>query len=746
MTDVETAGPRTISPVIAWPVIYTLCVFIGGWLYDYAGRQEFSPWWLAVAAPVLWWAGADRARAVWLPHFYGPDQARSGANLAALVAVSTAGWLVYSGHVGPERSAALLGLVALVEWVAFAALALRAPRREAEQAARLAVQEGRVVDARWRTILDKAGCGDVLVTGRREHRAGLVLTCEPDPEAKQQPTFDDFAARAKRIAMHAAMDYRRAGEPLPLNSIRPEEGADDAEFLLNVTTRDVFAQSMPYVEDRAPRDICDKIDVGEYEDAARILISVLGVHMKIVGMTGAGKTVVANNLIARITACSNALVWVAATDKLVPLIFPWLRSFFDGRSDVPVLDWCAGKHPDRVLRVLRAAYRLACERNDRLADESSHRATTREPAVFVLLEEASHATEFTDVIETHDGQTVTISDLLAMIGRAGRSARVQIILLTQTALNSAIGDRAPDIIRNITARICLRTQEAHDGFRTLPGLPATVNTTRMPMHTMYVQPSIEEAKAAPGKAAGLDGTAMIDPIAVRQAGWRPAGVEESSDLGEDYATRWAPEWHEELGRAVAKAGLPWRVPGGLVGTLGEDEDGPVDGPVEEEPVRVPDRTGPEGGDVDTVWTDEDERAVRELLGGGEPDRPRPFELPDSTTGIARLRRIAENLGRGGPDRGPVRDPEPVGEPLASVDRWLDATETVGVVHGPDHWYLTETIAEGIGWTGGTHALGLRLARFGLRSGNVPREVDPDRRKGYRVADLREAAVRARFGE
>lgn len=758
MADQAAAPARaTIHPTIAWPVITVITVFIGGWLYAYAGAAVFAPWWLLVAGPVLASLGGLAARTHWDETDYGVRHTRSGVWLARVAGYGAAFWLAWSGWATPGAALPLLALGALPLWLWFAVLSWRAPRQAQVMIQRY--DQGRQItrDRSWRQILDRAGCDDVVITDVREHRGGLVLTVEPDPERDKSATYQEFAGRAQAIGTAAAMHYRRTGSPLPRNAVRPEPGSDDAEFLLNVSTRDVFAEATSYVPDYTPGDITRALDIGEFEDASRILISITG-HMKIVGMTGAGKSVVANNLIARVSACANALVWVVATDKLIPLVWPWLRSWFEDRAVAPALDWVAGTSPHEVLKTLRGAYKLACDRNDRLTDESKHRPTGREPAVVVFVEETSHAVEFQDTIVTHDGQEVTVSDLLKMIAQAGRSADVWVVVLSQYALNAGLGDRSSELIRNLTQRICLRTMESHDGYRTLPGLPATVDTASIPLHTMFVQPNIEVARAIPGKAAELDGSTQIDPIAVRQAAWRPAGVEPESDLGPDYAGRWDQGRHPKLSQAVAGSGLAWRVPGATMG-----------GDVAEQPRREPVRpTGGEGsGDVDTHahgWTDEDDDALRALLDpDGEADRPRPFELPDPTEGLARLQRLADQMGgpppdrsdcddadRTGPDDGPDRSAEhgpgePVPEPLGQVVRWLDAQEAAGVVHGPDHHYLTETIAIGIGAEGRGHALGLALARLGLRSVTVPREFDADRRKGYAVRALRERADRYRFG-
>jgi hypothetical protein len=748
----STAG-ATVPAVLAWPAVGVLVVFIAAWLYEFAGRDVFAPWWLLGAVPVFGLLGGQLAAVYWPEARFGVRHERAGRWFAWVAAAVAGAWLTWAGFAGPGRALPLLVLGALPVWLWFVILCARSP--SAERATDARYERGRqlVQDRSWRTILDRAGCEDVVMTEVREHRAGLVLTLEPDPAVKRTPSYEDFAGRAKSIATQAALHYRRTGTVrLPRNAVRTEPGADDAEFLLHVSTRDVFAESTKYVPDYQPGDITNALDLGEYEDAARLLIALAG-HMKIVGATGSGKSVLANNLIGRITACSNALVWVGATDKLVPLVWPWLRPFFEGTCSRPVVDYVAGQSIGGVLKMLRAAYRLASERNARLDDESKMRPTSGEPAVFVVVEEVSHGVEFTDTIRTHDGQDCTVPDLIKMIGQAGRSANVWLVLMSQFGINAALGDRAAEIIRNITMRVCLRTLESHDGYRTLPGLPATVDTTKLTNHTMYVQPSIEVSRAFPAKAPHLDGADAIAEIAVRQSAWRPAGVEPESHLGSDYARRWDADELPELADRVARRGWTWRVPGEQVA------------PPQQQPTPVgvdTARGGPDdGGDMPTTWGPEQDAELTRLLGGDAgavdadeadptaaerlPDstRPRPFDY-DPSAGLDRLRELAAQMGTGpGPDAERTDDPAVRGrdlpEPVRTAVRWLRESGL-----DRDVWVRTAVLAESAGTE--SHPFGLALARtLRVRSANLPREFDPEQRKGYRVRDVLEAADRYRFG-
>jgi hypothetical protein len=775
-TQPDAPARATIHPSIAWPLIFGLALLIAGWLYAYAGADRFEPWWLLAAAPLLAWLGQFAARAHWPDVDYGVGHSRSGVWLARVAGTAGGVWLWWSGQVTPAVAAPLLGLGLLPLWAWFAVLSWTAPRRAAAVVEREEVGRQVQQNRTWSTILEAAGLKDVIITQTREHRAGMVLHLEPAPDAAKIVTYDDVAGSVKAIGARAATHYKQTtGRRLPKGAVRSEPGEDDAEYLLHVTLRDVFAESTTFVPDYTPGDITKAIDIGEYEDASRLLLLMVG-HMKIVGATGFGKSVLANNLIGRITGCSNALVWVAATDKLVPLVWPWLRPFFEGKTDRPVLDYVRGQRAHDVLVVLRDAYKLACDRNEGLDDESKVRPTRDKPAVFVFVEEVSHSVEFVDTIPTHDGQDVTISDLIKMITANGRSANVWLIMMSQFGINAALGDRASEAIRNITMRICLRTLESHDGSRTLPALPASVDTNALTNYTMYVQPNIDEPRAFPAKAAKLDGAEDVEPVAINNTRWRPAGVEPEIDLGEDYRHRWDADRLPVLARPVAKRGWTWPTVGGVAVV-----ERPAPRPTPRREGGSPTVGGPDDGEghgVDTTaWSDEDEAAFRALLGKGgtggdpaderdDPDEPgRPPAAgplpPDVVEGFDRMRRIADDVIRNPPDPGTGTGPnlveedgpdpgEGVPEPLASIVRWVAAEESAsGTRCPPDFEVPSDTLAQAIGYSGGPlafgRALGSVMTRHGYGSKNVVRRWDPAQRKGYRVADLLAAAEAYRTG-
>jgi hypothetical protein len=744
--------PVFVSPAVAMPVMVTGGLLLAAVLYVAAQRVSngwtFSPYVMVAPGLIGWLIAHFEAKSHFTERIYSYGPAAAGKALAAACGAGAAVWEVWTAQVGPGVTWPWLVYGVGVATLAWWALLWWANRKEREPVP-VALPEISS-NMPWERLLERSA-RNVVLTEVRPHRAGATLVCEPaqveGPGGVEDAdvTFDEFKMCADRFATLAAAEYKRrtrarkrvdptCADPdrMPNNCARPEPGDDDAEYLLHVTMRDVFTQDATYVPAPGPRSIYQPVDLGEYEDGSRIEIVLAHKRGKIVGHSGAGKSVEANCWIARITECSDALVWIGATDKLTPLIWPWLRSWFAGQSVAPALDYVAGQSIDEVLKMLKAAYKLTCDRNARITDESRVTCSKTEPHVFVFLEELSHTVEFDATIETHDGMTCDVSTLLMLLARAGRSAGVSIVIMSQSALHGSAGDCASEIIRNIEVRVCLRTMEAHDGMRTIPAL-AGVDTTIIPLYTKIVQPAIETTRATPGKAPILDGTRLIDPVAIRNATYRPRyGVEAESDLGPDYATRWDPKRHPELARAVEKHGLQWRIP---------DPPPPVNSSA-----ATMDNHPQEGGGEVMFWTRKDDAAVTALLETDEEVRTAGgFRLPNGDKEYAELTRLAAEIvadADAATQAAAGHEPKPLPPILDRIMKFFDEQEEAGELA---EFYLTDSIAKGIGHDD-PKRLGAEIQKaVGFRSRNATRGEDRQQRKGWDTRALCEAATRLRFG-
>lgn len=571
------------------------------WAYVLAGVPvwtQLSPWVMVPVGLVATLLGVLAARRRYPRRTYGHDQRAHASWLTFGAGLALSAWLVYAAQLRPTNPGALgwLLLGTVVFGGAYAVVRTQAPAHQAHlEQQRTEQREGllqeRACDT-WEEILAAAGCAGMRVRHRQPTKAGFTLTIEDNPTRPIR--FEGLCAALGSIASIAAGHLADQGVRLGAEQVRAEETDRANLFLLHVSTSNVFARSIPYPLDRPVGTIRHPIRPGLYEDGEDIQLRLLGVHGVMVGATGSGKSVFTNNVIAEVTHCCDALLWICASDKLLPLIYPWLHPWFTGVTDRPVLDWVAGEDPSRVLQQLAALYQLVKLRNKKLGPMSKFEPTPTDPAIDCIVEEASDLLldNSTVTIRTFDGKEMNGSQLVNAITRAGRSAGVSLLMLTQYGLMDALGTQGNMAKRNITLRVAGKTYTDYDGTATLVGMDR-VRTTRLRDHTLLIQPSSELPRVIPAKAYELDGVDQIAPVAARNTATvprLPAWL--AAQLGAAYAGRWLPERLPELAELVHAQGLQW--PAMFAGTghavpvavISQDAENPTQPTTNEEITRM----------------------------------------------------------------------------------------------------------------------------------------------------------------
>ncbi|MBV9030865.1 MAG: hypothetical protein JO364_11305, partial [Pseudonocardiales bacterium] len=573
---------RTFDPDRRWfhPVITAL------WAYALAGVPvwtHLSPWILVPVGLAGTLLGVLAARRCYPLREYGHDQHAHASWLTVLAGLALTTWLVYAAQIRPTNTDALGWLVlgTMVFGGAYAVVRTQAPGHKAHlerHRVEVTTQHQELDEEKtlnmWEEILATAGCEGVRVPHRQSTKAGFTLTIEDNPTRPIK--FGGLCSAVGDIASVAAGHLADQGVRLGAEQVRAEETDRANLFLLHVSTANVFAHSIPYPLDRPVGTIRHPIRPGLYEDGEDIKLRLLGVHGVMVGATGSGKSVFSNNVIAEVTHCCDALLWICASDKLLPLIYPWLHPWFAGTTDRPVLDWVAGEDPTRVLQQLAALYQLVKLRNKKLGPLSKFEPTPTDPAIECILEEASDLLldNSTITIRTFDGKEMNGSQLVNAITRAARSAGVSLLMLTQYGLMDALGTQGNMAKRNITLRVAGKTYTDYDGSATLVGMDR-VRTTKLRDHTLLIQPSSEVPRVIPAKAYELDGVDQIAPVAARNTATvprLPAWLH--AELGAAYAGRWLPERLPELAELVHAQALRWPAlssePSGAVTPVSEE--------------------------------------------------------------------------------------------------------------------------------------------------------------------------------
>jgi len=747
------------APDSRWaiPAVAAVWVWTLGWLPVWAARwgDPITPWLMFGFGVVAGVAGVWRARSAWPTKTYGDALREQGSLLAVVAGLAIGGWLVQAGFTDPWRATPLLLVGAGILGLWYATLVSVAPRHHAEEKARREHVELQTDQEMDRELLDESGCSDVLVIGHENTRAGYTVTLGPDPAYPKRPKYVDMLNRLGDLTTNLGIYWRsRDGTVLGTRDVVLEEQASD-RWLLHVSTKHVLRETVPYHPNPQPRSFNDPVMLGLYENGDPMEVSLLGKGMKVIGATGGGKSVIENNIIARALECRDergrpdAMVWLCGVEKVVPLVYPWLLPWLEGRTTRPVIDWIVGEDPGDVRQFLLTVYYLIKSRNDRNRRRSKAGASADQPGIVVIVEEARAAAALTEQVQMENGEWWTISRLLAESMTLTRSAGVGFVLVTQEGLYEGLGPYGANLMRSLTVRACTVTMTESDGRMSLPKLPGSVDTTKLTDYSMYLQRGItEDSRAMPGKAAHLDED-KVPPVAeALSAQLAQLSAADVEAIGADYyAARWNRETIPLLVEAAENdpeapgGGFAWPV-AALPPTPDETEL----------PVYTPDDVGSGIDDRDPEPSGDWDAAMRVLL--GEPPAPPkaetrgtgPFGLPGQED-IEHLEELARRMQREAaeqlalPHASPVSLPQPLGmvidylDSLTEVPEWIPSFELARGAFGSDV-------------PNGGHRLGLALAKI---EGADLHSTDPKpvpgggKARGFLTAELYRAAAALRDG-
>jgi hypothetical protein len=752
----EPEPPWAPSRVWAVPTILGIWIWCMGWLPQWAAHEGagFPPILVALAGCVLGLVLMLRAGQIWGYGEHVEWVPLAGRILGLLIGVATAAWLWLAASTSVWAQTPLLllggGLLAVLWWTLDNVIA---PRGQIKTVAQIPLPADEI--EMMRRMLDKSGMGAVDVLEMKKTRAGQTWTFGPKLlDAEGQPLealtdFLDFTQFLPRLTQQLAVHWRKRGIQFEDNDIRPEPLKVD-RWYLHVNTTHVERQDVPLTDAPAPRPWRMPAWLGLFLDGDPIEISLAARHGKCVGASGAGKGVVANNIIrAAASAASSGRreshVWIMSTNKLNPLVWPWLTGYFSGRDEYPIIDWVAGEDPAECLRMLHAAYRLGRSRNAELDDESKVTIGPERPGLLILWDEGNDGGRRPQT-QTIEGVDYTISRLFSALLEGVRSSGISCWAFTQQGLYDGLGPSGDEMMRNFTIRICTATETYADGTFTMPKLDGMgVDSTKLRDHTVYIQPSMaDDARPMPGKVAHLDGTVLIDQVVRQIAAMPPAQWSESDleALGADYELRWHPERVPTLARACRKRGWEWRPapPGGQPPPAQTTEGINMNKAPQQPPPQQPPPTGggwepsepPEGAGSIGMPTNEDLTRLETLAQRMQTEAD-AMRTADTPAGAPVLEEAAPAVATA------VKLPEP----MPSVARAVDA------IPADVEWVATALLCEQVwGSTARRHveALGRAIAAHceGLRATD-PRSWSGGRGRGYQVVDLRAAMARLRRG-
>lgn len=215
----------------------------------------------------------------------------------------------------------------------------------------------------------------------------------------------------------------------------PDEQRAD-RFTLRVIESDPHANPIPW-PGTFSRSITQPIELGLAEDGQPARISILRRNVLIGGMTGAGKSVILNIIIAALIRCLDVELWGVDLKGGMELA-PWARHM---RKLATTPEEADQLFRDAVTELNKRAERKAAE-GRKVWDPARH-----EPAIVIIVDEYAELTD-----ESHD-----CADPIA---RRGRAVAVNLIAATQRPTQQAMGRQA--VRSQMDVRICLRVRERRD--------------------------------------------------------------------------------------------------------------------------------------------------------------------------------------------------------------------------------------------------------------------------------------------
>lgn len=208
-------------------------------------------------------------------------------------------------------------------------------------------------------------------------------------------------------------------------------------YSITVTTQDVMARVYEFEDELAWADVRQPALLGFGLDAKPVHL-LLRQHGQFLGKTRSGKSSLINCVLAYLTRCRNAVVWICGTEKLYDMLAGWLEVYLDTDEPMPFNWVMAG--PDDTAECLAALMRVARYRQSLRLSERANL-----PDIVCVLDEASFALRNTTVTAVYDNRDLTMSTLCGMITQGAGSAGCWLEYSTQRDTNDQLGPAGGDI-------------------------------------------------------------------------------------------------------------------------------------------------------------------------------------------------------------------------------------------------------------------------------------------------------------
>jgi S-DNA-T family DNA segregation ATPase FtsK/SpoIIIE len=420
-------NPQPLLFVPHEPIVIVGLTAIGRALFRY--RSELAPFTaglaLALAGLVLHNArpGAWPLVAV-VTLAAGMRAIRWGADRAAERVYASAGtafagaWLTAATALGPGR--APLPTILVLAVIVLAVPWWMHRRRRAR------VQVDRVISA-WPDIAEAIG-----LTGSKVMSA-VVDTWGWRARMKLRPGHSVSDVVARVPAIESALGTRPG-------AVRVEQDpAHAGRCVMRVLAVDPHAGAIPWPGPTA-RSLTDPIELGVFEDAMTVRLSLLRRHALIGGTTDSGKSGVLNVVLGNLVACPDVVLWGIDLKGGMELR-PW-ASCLARLATTPAE---ATQLLADAVAVLEARAQASSRNNTRVWEP-----TPAAPALVIVIDEYAELADTAPAAVPH----------AESIARRGRAVALDLLAATQRPTQKAMGGGA--LRSQMGVRVCLRVRERRD--------------------------------------------------------------------------------------------------------------------------------------------------------------------------------------------------------------------------------------------------------------------------------------------
>lgn len=540
------------APWPYWPI--SVPVFYSMGIYATAGLVEIVDRW--VAAVPFWCAAFFPLLLMFIAFTYAAFKLSDKKTLlfVAGVAASSAAWLIWACVTRPysliSSATALLLLLGVGPTYGITRRRIQRQLEKAREEEEQAITEAleKPVDE-WEQIFTLAGFPGVTVIDKPKHRAGYTVKAKLP--LKSRFTWSTIAASTESLEATANgildADIRHGAL-----TVCPGRLADDVEVI--VDTEDILSEYIPYdMTDCGNQTISEQKFFGLFKSGEPMEWDLTSGHGFVVAAPGGGKSNFGNNLIARTTECSDAIMWVSAVDKGMSLMAPWLKPWLEASiadRKRPVI-YPATTEQESVNQLLMF-YRLTEVRQySPRGGEDKVKPSHRRPQLIYLIEEAPTLMSSTNTYQTHiEGEMLTPGELVLRCGRLSRSEAGRIWLISQRGTVTFLGPNGGDVKSLFDFKVGMRTNGTVDTLAIFDRLPQGIDLTKLE-HPGSVLVEKAGTPTMLGRNPHLDPVVNIPVLADRHSQWVPEFEPALLKAwGKLYSERFSPERFGDVERKL----------------------------------------------------------------------------------------------------------------------------------------------------------------------------------------------------